>query len=157
MYECESCHKEFKKRLHLLRHVNTVHASRKGQKREAPDATEAEDRDGSSESSSKMKKTEQKPLGDRWPEQQLVMVTGTIGDILPWSSRQDLMVLAPTVMCAVAIPRGWNSRSACGLWGVDPVQLRKARQSSHHTYDTLRKELQEVMNSYRSDQGETTD
>ena len=118
--------RNLRKDLHLLRHVNTVHASRKGQKREAPDATEAEDRDGSSESSSKMKKTEQKPLGDRWPEQQLVMVTGTIGDILPWSSRQDLMVLAPTVMCAVAIPRGWNSRSACGLWGVDPGAVKES-------------------------------
>ena len=145
MYECESCHKEFKKRLHLLRHVNTVHASRKGQKREAPDATEAKDRDGSSESSSKMKKTGAetagRPLaraatgdGDRDHRRHFTLVQPA-----------DLMVLAPTVMCAVAIPRGWNSRSACGLWGVDPVQLRKARQSSHHTYDTLRKELQEVM------------
>ena len=153
MYECESCHKEFKKRLHLLRHVNTVHVSRKGHKREASDATEVEDPDDSSARSSKMKKTEQTLLGDRWPEQQLMMVTGTIGDILPWSSQQDLMVLAPSIMCAVAIPKGWNSKSACGLWGIDKLQLKLARHSSHHTYDTLQKEMQNVMNSYRTDQG----
>ena len=156
MYECEHCNREFKKRLHLLRHVHKVHAEKKGNKREAPEATGAEDRTSTGESSSKTRKIDQKPLGDRWPEQQLVVVTGTVGDILPWSSQQDMMILAPAVMCAVAIPRGWNSRSACGLLGVDPSQLRRIRQSSHPTYDALRKELQEVLNRYRSDKGETT-
>ena len=155
MYACEKCKKEFNKRLHLLRHVQQVHAVRKGTKREAPEATEADE--NASKSNSKARKMEQKPLGDRWPKQQLVMLTGTVGDIVPWSSQQDMMLLAPAVLCAVAIPRGWNSKSACGLMGVDARQLRRARQSSHPTYDTLREELQTVLDCYRSDRGEDSD
>ena len=156
MYKCEHCNREFGKRLHLLRHVNKVHAEKKGKKREAPEATGAEDHTSTGESSSKTRKIEQKPLGDRWPEQQLVVVTGTAGDILPWSSQQDMMILAPAVMCGVAIPRGWNSRSACGLLGIDPSCLRRTRQSSHPTYDALRRELKEVLDRYRPDKGKTT-
>ena len=157
MYVCEQCEKEFNKRLHLLRHVQRVHAVRKGTKREASEATEADDHGNVGESNSKARTTEQKPLGDRWPKQQLVMLTGTIGDILPWSSQQDMMLLAPAVLCAVAIPRGWNSKSACGLMGVDARQLRRARQSSHPTYDTLREELRTVLDCYRSDRGGDSD
>ena len=43
MYVCEQCEKEFNKRLHLLRHVQRVHAVRKGTKREASEAMEADD------------------------------------------------------------------------------------------------------------------
>ena len=157
MYVCEKCKKEFNKRLHLLRHVQQVHTVRKGAKREASEATEADDHGNVGESNSKARKTEQKPLGDRWPKQQLVMLTGTIGDILPWSSQQDMMLLAPAVLCTVAIPRGWNSKSACGLMGVDARQLRRARQSSHPTYDTLREELQTVLDCYRLDRGGDSD
>lgn len=157
MYVCEQCEKEFNKRLHVLRHVQRVHAVRKGTKREASEATETDGHGNVGASSSKARKTEQKSLGDRWPKQQLVVLTGTIGDILPWSSQQDMMLLAPAILCAVAIPRGWNSKSACGLMGVDARQLRRARQSSHPTYDTLREELQEVLDCYRSDRGEASD
>ena len=65
MYVCEKCKKEFNKRLHLLRHVQQVHAVRKGTKREASEATEADDHGNVGESNSKARKTEQKPLGDR--------------------------------------------------------------------------------------------
>ena len=154
MFVCEQCKKEFNKRLHVLRHVQRVHAVRKGTKREA---TEADGHGDEGASSSKARKAEQKPLGDRWPTQQLVVLTGNIGDVLPWSSKQDMMLLAPAVLCAVAIPRGWNSKSACGLMGVDAQQLRRARQSSHPTYDTLLEELQKVLDCYRSDRGGDSD
>ena len=127
MFKCERCSKVFEKRPRLLRHVSTVHAEKRERKRGAPESAGAAERNSAEGGSNKKQKLTQQPLGDRWPEQQLVVVTGTAGDVLPWSSRQDMMFLAPVVVCGVAIPRGWNSRSACGLLGLDPDCLRETR------------------------------
>ena len=137
MITCLYCKKEFK-RVHLLRHIRQVH------KNERSDASESEPtRKDDGETPSKRQRTEEHALpGDHWPsEEQLVITTGGPGDLVPWSQSHNLMLLTPSAVCGVMVPRGWTPAMAFNLLGVDRNTLRGTRRSAGPTLTKLWEDL----------------
>ena len=97
MHVCKLCGKKFERRQHLARHRNQVHPP----KNTDGNHTCAQ----GSERDRKQPRRDEFP-GDYWPSsQQVVVATGQAGDLLPWSSQNNLMLLAPSAVCGVLVPQ----------------------------------------------------
>lgn len=138
MVVCLKCGKEFEHRRHLFRHLRQVHQD--------TDGGNPKDSAPSGENSRKRRRTEDHTLpGDYWPtEKQLVITTGGPGDLIPWSQQHNLMLLAPSAVCGVMVPRGWSPATACGVLGVNRETLRGTRRSAGPILSALLEELKEA-------------
>ena len=143
MHICKQCGKKFEHRQHLARHRSKVHPPSR------PDTTGDTTRTQGSKESRKRPHEDELP-GDYWPgSQQLVIATGQAGDLLPWSSQDNIMLLAPSAVCGVLVPRKWTSVMACGILGVSRRTLRGIRKSSGPQLETLQEELKAVLRRYQ--------
>ena len=148
MHICVQCGKKFEKRQHLARHRGRVHPPSR------PDTPEDTQSTKESERGHKRPREEGLP-GDHWPDsKQLVIATGKAGDLLPWSSQQNIMLLAPSAVCGVLVPRKWTPAMTCGILGVSRRTLRGIRKSSGPNLEALREELKEVLRRYQQPQEE---
>ena len=144
MHVCTKCGKKFKQRQHLICHNGRVHPDKR------PDNLE----DAKSTRRSKEGRKQELP-GDQWPDnQQLVLTTGKAGDLLPWSSQHNVMLLAPSAVCGVLVPKKWTPTMACGILGVSKRTLRGIWKSSGPTLKALWGELKEVLRRYQQPQEE---
>ena len=106
MHLCKQCGKKFKRRQHLARHRSKVHP---------PPSTDTNGGTTRAQGSKEnCKRTHEDELpGDYWPSsQQVVIATGQAGDLLPWSSEDNIMLLAPSAICGVLVPKKWTSAMA---------------------------------------------
>ena len=143
MHICTQCGKKFEQRQHLAHHRSKVHPLSR------PDTTGDTTPTKGSEGSRKRSHEEELP-GDYWPDsQQLVIATGKAGDLLPWSSQDNIMLLAPSAVCGVLVPRKWTPAMACGILGVSRRTLRGIRKSSGPQLEALREELKAVLRRYQ--------
>ena len=148
MHVCTKCGKKFKQRQHLIRHNGRVHPDKR------PDNLEDAKSTRRSKEGRKRQREEELP-DDHWPDnQQLVLATGKAGDLLPWSSRHNVMLLAPSAVCGVVVPKKWTSTMACGAMGISKETLRGTRKGSGPTLNALREELKEVLCRYQQPQDE---
>ena len=148
MHVCTKCGKKFKQRQHLIRHNGRVHPDKR------PDNLENAKSTRRSKEGRKRQREEELP-DDHWPDnQQLVLATGKAGDLLPWSSRHNVMLLAPSAVCGVVVPKKWTSTMACGAMGISKETLRGTRKGSGPTLNALREELKEVLCRYQQPQDE---
>ena len=139
MVTCLYCKKEFEQRAHLLRHIRRVHRNKPS---DTPTESEPTRKD-SGETPSKRQRTAEHALpGDHWPaEEQLVITTGGPGDLVPWSRDHNLMLLTPSAVCGVVVPRGWTPAMAFSILGVSRETLRGTQRSAGPTLSTLWKDL----------------
>ena len=141
MHLCKQCGKKFERRQHLARHRSNVHPPK--------------DANGDNTRAQGSKKDRKRPHGDElpgdyWPSsQQVVVATGQAGDLLPWSSQDNIMLLAPSAVCGVLVPRNWTSSMACGIMGVSRKTLRGIRKCSGPQLERLQKELRAVLRRYQ--------
>ena len=142
MFVCSKCGKEFEHRRHMFRHRSKVHPDKTVTD---PEGSEPVKQRAGEEGRKRRLEKEGLP-GDQWPaKQQLVLTTGNTGDILPWSSKHNIMLLAPSAVCGVIVPRKWTPTMACGALGISRETLKETRKSSGPTLNTLREELVEAL------------
>ena len=142
MPTCKKCGKDFEKRQHLVRHDARVHPPAR------PDGP------GDAKSTREGEGEHQQPgdgslPGDRWPDQQLVLATGKAGDLLPWSSQNNIMLLGPAAVTGVLVPRKWTPVMALGVLGVTKKKLRGVQRISAPRLKALREELKAVLRHYQ--------
>lgn len=143
MHLCKQCGKKFKRRQHLARHRSKVHPH------PSTDTNGGTTRAQGSKENRKRTHEDELP-GDYWPSsQQVVIATGQAGDLLPWSSEDNIMLLAPSAICGVLVPKKWTSAMACGIMGVSRKTLRGIRKSAGPQLETLQKELRAVLRRYQ--------
>ena len=147
MHTCAKCGKKFEKRQHLVRHDGRVHPTTR------PDSSEDTGSTRENEGGRKRPREESLP-GDHWPDKQLVLATGKAGDLLPWSSQHNIMLLAPAAVSGVLVPKKWTPAMACGVMGVSRRTLRGIRRSSAPNLKALREELKAVLRRYQQPQEE---
>ena len=146
MHVCKLCGKKFERRQHLARHRNQVHPP----KNTDGNHTCAQ----GSERDRKQPRRDEFP-GDYWPSsQQVVVATGQAGDLLPWSSQNNLMLLAPSAVCGVLVPKNWTSSMVCGIMGISRKTLKGIRKCSGPQLEKMLEELRAVLRRYQQSPAE---
>ena len=146
MHVCKLCGKKFERRQHLAHHRNQVHP---------PKNTDGNDTCAQgSERDRKQPRRDEFP-GDYWPSsQQVVVATGQAGDLLPWSSQNNLMLLAPSAVCGVLVPKNWTSSMVCGIMGISRKTLKGIRKCSGPQLEKMQEELRAVLRRYQQSPAE---
>ena len=146
MHVCKLCGKKFERCQHLARHRNQVHPP----KNTDGNHTCAQ----GSERDRKQPRRDEFP-GDYWPSsQQVVVATGQAGDLLPWSSQNNLMLLAPSAVCGVLVPKNWTSSMVCGIMGISQKTLKGIRKCSGPQLEKMLEELRAVLRRYQQSPAE---
>ena len=146
MHVCKLCGKKFERRQHLARNRNQVHPP----KNTDGNHTCAQ----GSERDRKQLRRDEFP-GDYWPSsQQVVVATGQAGDLLPWSSQNNLMLLAPSAVCGVLVPKNWTSSMVCGIMGISRKTLKGIRKCSGPQLEKMLEELRAVLRRYQQSPAE---
>lgn len=146
MHVCKLCGKRFERRQHLARHRNQVHPP----KNTDGNHTCAQ----GSERDRKQPRRDEFP-GDYWPSsQQVVVATGQAGDLLPWSSQNNLMLLGPSAVCGVLVPKNWTSSMVCGIMGISRETLKGIRKCSGPQLEKMLEELRAVLRRYQQSPAE---
>ena len=146
MHVCKLCGKKFERRQHLARHRNQVHLP----KNTDGNHTCAQ----GSERDRKQPRRDEFP-GDYWPSsQQVVVATGQAGDLLPWSSQNNLMLLAPSAVCGVLVPKNWTSSMVCGIMGISRKTLKGIRKCLGPQLEKMLEELRAVLRRYQQSPAE---
>ena len=146
MHVCKLCGKKFERRQHLARHRNQVHPPK--------------NTDGNHTCARGSKRDRKQPRrdefpGDYWPSsQQVVVATGQAGDLLPWSSQNNLMLLAPSAVCGVLVPKNWTSSMVCGIMGISRKTLKGIRKCSGPQLEKMLEELRAVLRRYQQSPAE---
>ena len=138
MHLCKKCDKKFERRSHLARHLSIVHQTKAASKAGA-------------DQKSRKEPSECRLPGDHWPRsQQVVVATGQAGDIIPWSSDENLLLLAPSGICGVHVPEQWRTSMVMGILGITKETLRGVQRSAGPQLDKLQEEMLAVLRRYRS-------
>ena len=133
MHHCKKCDKKFERRPRLARHMSIKHPTKEASK------------SGASE------KRQKKPQRDRWPRsQQIVVATGEAGDLLPWGSDENLLLLAPSGVCGVRVPKTWTASMVLGIMGITKEMLRAVQRSSGPQLVKMQEEMVAVLRRYQS-------
>lgn len=146
MHVCKLCGKKFERRQHLARHRNQVHSPK--------------NTDGNHTCAQGSKRDRKQPRrdefpGDYWPSsQQVVVATGQAGNLLPWSSQNNLMLLAPSAVCGVLVPKKWTSSMVCGIMGIKRETLKGIRKCSGPQLEKMLEELRAVLRRYQQSPAE---
>ena len=58
-------------------------------------------------------------LGDQLKSDTKVLLAGKAGDVLPWSAESNILLLAPTAVCGVLLPKWYPKSMAHRFLGLD--------------------------------------
>ena len=78
-------------------------------------------------------------------ENKVISVLRQTGDVLPWSATENLLLLAPTAICGVRVPRKLPSNVAASMIGVDIDHLRSQRTQMHPLLGEIREYMEEAV------------
>ena len=139
MKTCKICNKQFVRPRNLRRHQEKVHDKIKWKcqvcSKEFGRAESLKRHQASHE------RNDMHLLGDRFTTQRFLLAAGEVGDILPWSSSENVMLIAPSAVCGITIPRSWSRAMACRLLHVTPESLRQAGAETAPTAQRIHTEL----------------
>ena len=145
MFTCDKCQKVFNYKKNLKRHKEQVH-------------------DGLTWPCTRCDKTfsraatlkkhmgahEDKKLpGDHYRQQQYLLAAGKVGDLFPWSSTHNLLLVAPSTVCGLMVPVTWTRGMACSLMGVRLEELREVCKETAPTVSRLSEEMGEILKQAR--------
>ena len=118
MKTCKICNKQFVRPRNLRRHQEEVHHKIKWKcqvcSKEFGRAESLKRHQASHE------RNDMHLLGDRFTTQRFLLAAGKVGDILPWSSSENVMLIAPSAVCGITIPRSWSRAMACRVTACHP-------------------------------------
>ena len=146
MHVCQLSGKKLERRRHLARRCKRTYSPK--------DTKKADARAQGSKKNPEQPQREERP-GDFGPSSQRVVVaTGQAGDLLPWSSQNNLMLLAPSAVCGVLVPKNWTSSMVCGIMGISRKTLKGIRKCSGPQLEKMQEELRAVLRRYQQSPGE---
>ena len=144
MKSCKFCKKSFPQQRNLTRHMRSVHGHvlwkcpRCGQECGRADQLRRHLYDHGVTAPGLLP-------GDQYAPSKVIMATGNTGEIIPWSTTHNLLLVTPMTVCGVVVPRAWDQKLACAMLRIPPASLREARSREAPTTMKLHQEMQQVV------------
>ena len=76
-----------------------------------------------------------------------VMMVGKAGDVIPWGRESNLLLLAPTSVCGLLIPKWWPKPLVHRYLGMEKQELDAYSAQQHSFVEEARLIVQETMNN----------
>lgn len=160
-HKCQECGREFNHRRNMVRHLRSVHQKltakcnicgksfnrndylTKHMKQHTPKTDTVKP-----QMDQEATKSEKGLPGDQYPsDKKVVMMIGKGGDMIPWSENEKLLLLAPTAVCGVLVPRKMPRDLAASVLRIDEKDFKDQQERMHPVLDEVQSQLEvEVSN-----------